>query len=134
VDAGNPLFSANLGPGWYKLDAGFRWMSKSATVRMAGPSSEGEMLALSGFFPESVGVNGAISMTVSADSVELGKKTVSQPGEHFTLRFPLPAKLVGRPEIELKISLDHTTRVPGDERDFGLVFGQFEIQPAAAAH
>lgn len=134
VDAGNPLFSASLGPGWYKLDNGFRWMAKSAIVKIAGPSSEGEVLELSGFFPESVSANGPISMTVSADSVELGKGTVSQPGEHFTLRFPLPPELVGRPEIQLSVSLDHTTRVPGDERDFGLVFGQFEIKPAAAAH
>lgn len=131
IDAGNPLFAGSLGPEWYSLDGGFRWMPKTATLTIAGPSAKGQSLEVSGFFPETIASHGPVRLAVSADSIDLGSTLVDKAGAAFMRKFALPGALVGRPLIHLKITLDHTTRIPGDPRDFGLVFGKFAIESAA---
>jgi hypothetical protein len=128
VDVGDPQFASRLGPGWYREESGFRWMSKSAVVRLSGPAARGQSLFVSGYAPETVLQNGPIVLTACADGERLGDATIRPPGQRFQFRFPLPDRLVGKYLIQVRLEVDHTQRLPGDLRDLGVVFGTLEIE------
>jgi hypothetical protein len=127
VDVGDPLAAFFLGPTWYSLDGLFRWMPRSATVRLAGPRSAAERLYVSGFCPGAQVAAGPIEMAITAEGELLGVARITRGDDRFAFDFSLPAKLIGRPSIEVGIALNRTTKIPGDERDNGLVFGVFEL-------
>jgi hypothetical protein len=128
VDVGDPLAAFFLGPTWYTLDGIFRWMPKSATVRVGGPRSAAERLYVSGFCPGAQVAAGPIEMAVTAEGEVLGFARITKGDDRFTFDFSLPGKLIGRPSIEVSITLNRTTKIPGDEREIGLVFGVFEVR------
>ena len=51
VDVGDPDFAKRLGAGWYEIEDHSRWMGKSATVQLAGPTKPGESLQVTGYCP-----------------------------------------------------------------------------------
>ncbi|MGH7490571.1 MAG: hypothetical protein ACREMY_33910, partial [bacterium] len=128
VDVGDPQFAARLGPGWYEEESGFRWMSKTAAVDLAGPASPGGFLVLAGYAPESVVRGGPIVLTVSADGQRLGAATIQPPAGRFQLRFPLPGNLTGKYLVRVRLEVNRTERLPGDLRDLGLVFGTLQVE------
>jgi hypothetical protein len=128
VDVGNPLAEFFLGPTWYTLDGIFRWMPKSATVRLGGPRSATERLHITGYCPGAQVAAGPVEMAVTAEGEPLGVASISKGESHFAFDFSLPPKLIGATSIQVGIALNRTTKIPGDERENGLVFGVFEIR------
>ncbi len=126
VDVGNPIYAERLGPGWYKIEQGSRWMAKSASVKLSGPKTAAEQLSVKGFCPEPVVANGPITLNFWADGSQLGSATLKRP-EKFELRFRLPAALVGKDTILVMVEVSRTLRPPNDARELGLLFGTFSI-------
>jgi hypothetical protein len=128
VDVGQPVYAADLGPTWHRIENGFRWMGKTATLQLAGPSSTGQKLTVTGYGPSAAFASGPVSLRFRASGVELGTAQVSQPGRPFQCVFALPDKLVGAYAIEISIEAGKTFREPGDGRDLGMAFGTFAVR------
>ena len=129
VDVALPSAAPKLGPTWYPVENGFRWMPGAATVRLAGPSTKDDKLHLTGYCPAVVLSKGTMRLTVKADGEQVGTAEFTQSDAQFELAFPLPARLLGRETMEIELSVDHTVRTATDSRELGLVFGVFEIRP-----
>jgi hypothetical protein len=128
VDVGNPDYAARLGPTWYSPENGFRWAPKSASVYVAGPKSKEERLHVTGFAPAPLLASGPATLIFHADGTEIGRATISKPGESFTLEFPLPEKTIGQKTVEISVETSRTFRPPGDTRELGMVFGTFAVR------
>ncbi|HEY6346627.1 MAG TPA: hypothetical protein VIY49_34485 [Bryobacteraceae bacterium] len=128
VDVGRPVYAADLGPTWNRIENGFRWMPKSATVQLAGPSSTGQKLYVTGYGPSAALASGPVSLRFRASGVDLGTTHVIQPDRPFQCAFALPDKLVGAYAIEISIEVGKTFREPGDGRDLGMAFGTFAVR------
>jgi hypothetical protein len=128
VDAGDPLFAGRLGPTWYGEENGFRWMPKTATVRLAAPRSTQPELYITGYTPEAVVAKEPQEVVFRADGRKVGSLELKTAGEHFEHAFPLPADLAGKADVEISIEVAHTVGAPGETRTFGLVFGTFTIR------
>jgi hypothetical protein len=128
IDVGQPGAALKLGPTWYPVESGFRWMPDAATLRMVGPHSPSERLHVSGYTPADIVAKGPVRLTVSVDSREIGAVTITKPDAPFEFDFPLPAQSTGKSAVEVGLHVDHTTALPGDPRKLGLIFGVFEIK------
>ena len=127
VDAGSPLAAPLLGPEWYQADGNHRWMPQRASLRMAGPAAAGEKLYLRGYYPADQLRNGPVTVTVTAGGALLAPMPIPAGGS-FELAFPLPASVVGTPDMPVVIEVSRTFRVGADIRDLGLAFGEFEVR------
>ena len=128
VDVADPTFQNRLGPTWYPAERGFRWMPKTATVKIHGPSKAGQILEAKGFCPAVLVAHGPLQVSFRADGIPLGTSTLAQPDQLFTLKLPLPEELVGRSIFELEIEVNRTLDPPGENRPLGLVFTTFTIR------
>jgi hypothetical protein len=124
VNAGDDSSANQLGPTWYPIEGGFRWMPKRATVRLMGPGTAAEKLYVSGYLPANA-VASAMNVKVDGENLHVVRLDKSHP--QFQFVFDLPASLTGKPVIEVEIELDKTFRPPNDKRDLGAVFGSLEI-------
>lgn len=128
VDVGDPGAADMLGPVWFAPEGGFRWMSKSATVRLSGPAAPSQRLYITGYAPKAVLASGPVAMTVGVDGREIGSAAIRTPDARFAYDFALPGDLVNRQWIAITISVDKTIRPPGDGRDLGMIFGTFSVR------
>jgi hypothetical protein len=128
VDAGDPNAAESFGPTWFPPEDGFRWMPKSATVRLSAPRDASERLYLTGFAPGAVLKSGPVTITVLADGRELGRAVIRNANKQFALDFALPADLAGKPSMEITVELDKVMLAPSDNRELGIVFGTFAIR------
>ena len=128
VDAGDPVFAAQLGSGWFQAENHLRWMGREGVVKMSGPVSASQKLILTGFAPAALLAAGPVVLRFSADGSKIGEGSVHSADDRFTFEFALPAALVGKSEIEVKIEASRTLRPPGDNRDLGMAFGTFAIR------
>ena len=127
VDVGNPVYSSKIGPEWYKVENGFRWMPKRATVQLAAPKSPSERLYVTGHRAGTALSAGPVIVTLSANGKEIGSATVAEMDGPFAFDIPLHADLVGKP-LALTVELSKTFHPPGDHRELGLIFGTFEVK------
>lgn len=127
VDVADPFYSSLLGPTWYPAEKGFRWMPKTATVKLSGPISPSQRLYVTGYAPGAVLAAGTVTLHFTAAGLDLGSVTLRRPNEPFSLNFALPPELVGRDFIEITVEVDKPYRPPGEIRDLGMVFGTFGI-------
>jgi hypothetical protein len=129
VAVADPLYRYRLGPTWYKIEQNFRWMPKTATVKIAGPQKAGQTLEVTGYCPAVVLSQGPLQVFFRGDGIEIGSASLNRPDQHFDLNLPLPSSLVGRPWMEVEIEVNHTIRVGGgDPRTLGLVLQTFTIK------
>ena len=128
VDVADPIFQASLGPTWYLPEKDYRWMPKTATVKIAAPQHSGQRLSITGYCPASVLAVGPLAVSFRADGTPLGTATLRNPDQPFELSFPAPSKLAGSSMMEVEIEVSRTTRIPGDQRPLGLVFGTFTMK------
>ena len=129
VNVADPLYRDRLGPTWFKIEQNFRWMPKSATVKIAGPQKAGQILEVTGYCPAAVVAQGPLQVSFSGDGIDIGSASLARPNQHFDLKLPLPSTLVGRPMIELEIEVNRTIRPGGtDPRTLGLVLQTFTIK------
>lgn len=126
VDVGSPLFAYLLGPEWFGVESGARWMPRRATVRLAGPGSAKDRLILEGYCPDSQLKAGIVHLSVSVDGIPLAAAQIGEPGD-FRRVLDLPPSLIGKPVVEVAIAVDRVTHEPGG-RELGLVFGTVAIQ------
>ncbi|HEV8145668.1 MAG TPA: hypothetical protein VGP79_04780 [Bryobacteraceae bacterium] len=128
VDVGDQQHAPRLGPQWYPIENGFRWMPKLATVRIAGPKTTQDKLYVTGYSAPAALASNPVMMHFRIGEKEIGKTPVSKFGEQFVISFPLPAELIGQYEIELTIEVSKTFKPPNDQRELGMIFGTFEIK------
>jgi len=122
------LYASQVGPEWYQPDQKIRWMPKSATVKLAGPSSASQKLFVTGYAPAAALGSGPVTLTFSTGSQRIGSSVIKDPDAPFSLELPLPESLVGQPEIELKVEASKTFHPPGDARELGMAFQTFAIR------
>lgn len=127
VNVGEPGYESLLGPGWWPIEDRFRWTSKSASVTLGGPQSPNDRLHVSGFCPESVASGGPVILTVRVNGVEAGKKTLSDVAP-FSAAFALSQGAMAE-SVRIEVEVNRVTRLAGDKRDLGLIFGTFAIRP-----
>jgi hypothetical protein len=127
VDVGNPLYALLLGPTWYRAEKGFRWMPRSASVRISGPRSPAGKLHVTGFAPEALFADGLPVLHFRIGERDIGTATVSKP-DVFVLDFPVPADLAGQNQIEISIEVNKVLHPGGEQRDLGMIFGTFEFR------
>jgi hypothetical protein len=129
VAVADPLYRDLLGPTWYQIEQNFRWMPKTATVKIAGPRKAGQILEVTGFCPALILAQGPLEVSFYGDGIKIGSAILNQPNQHFDLKLSLPDKLVGRAWMELQIEVSRTFRPGGgDPRTLGLVFQTFTIK------
>jgi hypothetical protein len=58
----------------------------------------------------------------------VGKAVLKDADSRFELRFALPAELVGKPRIDLRVEISRTFQVGGDSRELGLTFGTLSVK------
>lgn len=127
VEVGNPLDAYLLGPEWFPLETGVRWMPQRATVRLRGPESGGDELLLEGDCPEQVLKAGPVHLSVSVDGIPLPEAEIGKTDPHFRRLYVVPASLLGRDSVEVVISVDRVYHEPGG-RVLGLVFGTIAFE------
>ncbi len=128
VDAGNPLFRNQLGPGWYSTDGFIRWMGLRAAVRLGGPSGQGQSVHLVGHAPQELFQNGTLRLSIHIDDQETANFRLGPDNVDFDLAAPLPSSLRGRNLISLVLEVDHTYTPPADGRPLSLAFGKIFIR------
>jgi hypothetical protein len=128
VDVGDPLATDDLGPGWYQIEAGIRWMGRAASVRMPGPRNPGPRLYLTAICPAAQLKNGPLEAMVTVDGMRLAPAQFTKGNAWTTIDFALPQETVGKSEIDITVEISRTVRTGADRRDLGLAFGQFEIR------
>ncbi len=127
VEAASPLWAYLLGPEWYGLEPGIRWMPQRATVRLGGPRSAGDRLLLEGFCPEQQLKAGPLHLSVSVDGIPLKNAQIDNPETDFRRLFDMPSSLTGKPAVEVAIGVDRVIHDAGG-RELGLVFGTIAIE------
>ena len=128
VDAGDPNAKDLLGPTWYPAEGGFRWMPKSATVKLSGPETVAQRLFITGYAPKAIVAAGPVTMTIAVNGREIGKAVVKTPDARFAFDFALPPEFVGKELVQIAIEVDKVLRMAGDERELGMIFGTFAIR------
>jgi len=128
LDAGHPAFAGQLGEGWYAAENGYRWMGRRAVLWLGGPRSQEEMLRISGFCPAVQLKQGPLELAVSIQGGTAFTVQLNQADREFRLAFPLPAELVGKERVEVRLEVSRAFAAPGDGRQLGLVFGSFAIR------
>lgn len=128
LDAGVPLMRYLLGSTWYPLEGSHRWMPQTATIRIAGPQVSKQKLVLVGYCPQEQTHPGPLKVYISIDGNLVSVEEFRKPEMPFTRMVKLPASLVGKPEIEVRLDVSRTfPRLPGGQ-PLGLAFGIFEIR------
>jgi hypothetical protein len=128
LDVGIPLMAYLLGSTWYPLEGSHRWMPQTATIRIAGPQASKQKLILTGYCPEEQTRPGPLKISISIEGNLVAVEEFRKPEMPFTRMIALPAYLIGKPEMEVRIDVSRTfSRSPGGP-PLGLAFGTFEVQ------
>jgi predicted O-methyltransferase YrrM len=122
VEPFHPEYLWLLGEGWYGGEGDHCWMEEKAVLRLAGPEVPGRKLTIRGYSPH---VDGA-QMSASADNIDLGTIKLEAAGL-VEAEFSLPASLVGRASIEVRLAVDRAYFAPDDTRKLGLSIKAIEI-------
>ena len=128
IDMSDPLAADRLGPGWYQLESGIRWMGRAASVRMPGPRTTGQRLFVTAICPTAQLKDGPLETTLTVDGVRLAPARFTKGNAWNTVEWALPPETAGKSEIEITVEVSRTVRIGADRRDLGLAFGQFEIK------
>jgi hypothetical protein len=128
IEISDPTYQGRLGPTWYPAERGFRWMPKTATLKIHGPTKSGQMLEASGYCPAAVLAHGPLEVSFRADGIPLGTSILTKPDQLFTLKFSWPPQFLSKPMLELEIEVSRTIDNPGENRPLGLVFTTFTIK------
>jgi hypothetical protein len=109
--------------GFYNLEAGaWRWTGKTFMVSLKVPedASKGATLILQGTVaPESVS-NGPFEISSTVGDTQLAPQSVTKAGE-VIYRAEVPPAALQRPVVVATFTVSSTHRVPGDQRDLGMI-------------
>lgn len=127
VDVGSPVYASKIGPEWYQVENGFRWMPKRATVELAAPKSASERLYVTGYGAGAALAGGPVTVTLWVKGKEIGSAMVAEKDRPFAFDMPLPGEVAGQP-LALTVEVSKTFHPRGDPRELGLIFGTFEVK------
>jgi hypothetical protein len=127
VDVGNSVYASRIGPEWYQVENGFRWMPRRATVELAGPKSATERLYVTGYGAGAALAGGPLTVTLRVKDREIGSGKVTEADRPFAFDLPIPGGLDSQ-ALPLTIEVSRTFHPNGDPRELGLIFGTFEIK------
>ena len=128
IDVGQPYFKDQVGEGWYGIEGGYRWSARHAIVYLPGPSGAGQKLYIHGFAPEQQFKAGPLHIALTVNGEPLTVKTINGSNAEFHFEYAMPDDLEGKPKVEVAFTLDRTIRVPTDDRDLGVTFGEFSVR------
>ena len=127
VNVGEPGYESLLGAGWWPIEDKFRWTSKTASITLGGPTAANDRLYVTGYCPPTVSQGGPITLTVRVNGAEVGRRAIGESAA-FSMAFAL-AGAAGMETVQIEVEVNRITRLPGDKRDLGLIFGTFAIRP-----
>jgi hypothetical protein len=127
VDVGSALYLSKVGPEWYRIENGSRWMPKRATVELAAPRSAAERLYITGYGPAAALASGPFTLTFLVKGKQIGAAAVTEPNGPFAFDLPLPPGLIGQP-LPLTIEASKTFHTSGDPRELSIILGTVEIK------
>jgi hypothetical protein len=128
VDVGQPVFAGQLGPSWYDVYQGSRWMPLRAAVRLGRPRTTSGKLLVDGFCPAAQVVGRPLRVLVGIDGIPLHVFWLSAGDARFHWALQIPPQLVGKQSVEVSVEVERTFTAPPDRRELGLSFGTFEIR------
>ena len=110
--------------GFYSLEAGaWRWTGKTFIVSLKTPAdaaSAGAVLILQGtLVPESFS-NGPLEISASVGDATLATQSFTKPGE-LIYKADVSASALQRPVVLAQFTVSSTHRVPGDQRNLGII-------------
>ncbi|MGO4879380.1 MAG: hypothetical protein ACLP59_00990 [Bryobacteraceae bacterium] len=126
VDLADPLAADSLGPEWYGPESGFRWMPRSASVRMPGTWTAGQKLYVTALCPTAQFARGPLEMAVTVNGVRLPAVRFTKGDAATTFAFELRAPGAGDTDIRLEVG--RTVRIGADRRDLGMAVVRLEIK------
>lgn len=126
IDAGQPAFARDLGPGWYATEGNQRWMGRAATVYLSIPDQGKHGLFVAGACPAIPAGSGPVLLRVTANGSPLGELQLKAGMHSFEKVFPLLETPPGT-QLEVLLEVDRTFRAEGDARELGLAFGQIGV-------
>ena len=127
IEIGDPAFAYLLKSGWYAVEPGYRWTSKSAVAVLGNPAP-GEHLEVQGFCaPEEVRTT-PIRLTIFANDVALGTVALDKCATPIRVSEVL-SSVPRRTQLEVRLDVDHTVRVGADLRDLGVAIESIRIVP-----
>ncbi len=127
VRVADPAFAYLLKTGWYSVEPGYRWTSKSAVATLGNPSP-GQHLEVQGFCaPEQVR-SSPIKLTVFANDAPLRTLALDKCATPIRVYEALDS-VPHRAQLEVRIEVDHTVRVGADLRDLGVAIETIRIVP-----
>jgi hypothetical protein len=127
VDVGSPVYAAKIGPEWYRVENGFRWMPKRATVELAGPKSASARLYVTGYGAGAALAAGPVIVSLRVKDREIGSGKVAEADRPFAFDVPIPEGIDGQ-ALPVTVEVSRTFHPAGDPRELGLIFGTFEIK------
>jgi hypothetical protein len=126
VNLGDAMFAGQLGAGWYFPESSYRWMGKTAVIRLRVPSP-GKKLYVSGFVPAILLAKGPLHLTARAKGALVLNATLQKPNSAFELSAPLPST-VEKGDIEFALEVDRVFTSPTESRALGLPISTMEIR------
>ena len=128
IDVGQAFLSDLLGPGWYPIESGYRWMPKRATFRIGGPATAEEKLYLRGFYPKEQLAKAPVRVQVSIDGQRAGELTLGLNDYEFNLGYPLRPDLIGKESMQVEIQVSRAVDDGSSGRELGLAFGVISVK------
>lgn len=109
--------------GFYDLEAGaWRWTGQTFEVSLKVPddASKGAILTLQGTVPPESLSNGSFQISSLIGETQLATQPVTKAGE-VIYRAEVPPAALAQPVIIATFTVSNTHRVPGDQRDLGMI-------------
>ncbi|HXE12189.1 MAG TPA: hypothetical protein VN633_08720 [Bryobacteraceae bacterium] len=110
--------------GFYSLEAGaWRWTGKTFQVSLKVPDgggSKGAVLTLQGTVPPESLSNGQFEINSTIGDTQLAPQSFTKAGE-VIYRAEVPPSALAQPIAVATFTVSSTHRVPGDERDLGMI-------------
>lgn len=128
IDVGQPYLADLLGPEWYPIENGYRWMPKRATFHIGGPATPEEKLYLRGFYPKEHLTKTPVRVRVSIDGQPAGEFTLGSKDYEFNLGFPLRPELTGKESMQVEILVNRAVEDGTGGRELGLAFGVLSVK------
>lgn len=127
VHVADPRVADQLVEGFHQLEGGsWRWTEQHFAVQLEPPPPvpfHSPALEFVFTAPQStIAALGSVTLSASLDGVDLGSKTVSEPGENIVFTSDVPSELIGTKPLLAEFSLDKAMAPSAqDARELGIV-------------
>ena len=122
IDIADPTFQNRLGPTWYPAERGYRWMPKTATVRIHGPTKSGQILEARGYCPAAVLARGPLEVSFRGGGFRPGPPLFGPPANFFSFWWPSPPPWWGAPFFGGEMGGGPPWETRGTNPPLGVVF------------